>query len=66
VDAKKPRFFSSGTALREVELETGSLKLGSISKFESGHVYQGGSKMIFSLLSGAKVCHSYSIPFYRV
>ena len=54
MDAKKPRFFSSGSTLREVDLETGALKLGTITQFEKGHVYQGGSKKIFSLLSGAK------------
>jgi len=53
VAAKKPSFFSSGTALREVNLETGTLSVKNITKFEKGKVYNGGSMSVFSRLSGS-------------
>merc|ERR1712232_1126863 len=44
---------SSGTALREVNLETGTLSVKNITKFEKGKVYNGGSLSVFSRLSGS-------------
>lgn len=41
--ACKPLFFSSGTTLREVNLETGNLKIGTENAFQKGRVYQGGN-----------------------
>lgn len=55
VGARKPSFFSEGNTLREVNLETGQLNVKKISKFEPGHVYNGGSMAAFSQLSGSKV-----------
>eukprot|EP00761_Pharyngomonas_kirbyi_P013571 gb/GECH01013600.1/.p1 GENE.gb/GECH01013600.1/~~gb/GECH01013600.1/.p1 ORF type:complete len:514 (+),score=137.57 gb/GECH01013600.1/:1-1542(+) len=54
VSAKKPRFFEQGTALREVELETGQLKLGKIRSFKPGKVYSGGNLETFRKLTGTQ------------
>nr|XP_054765397.1 cytosolic purine 5'-nucleotidase-like isoform X1 [Lytechinus pictus]XP_054765398.1 cytosolic purine 5'-nucleotidase-like isoform X1 [Lytechinus pictus] len=44
VDAKKPSFFANGTILRQVDLDTGSLKIGShVGRAQQGQVYSGGS-----------------------
>ncbi|PIK54000.1 putative cytosolic purine 5'-nucleotidase-like [Apostichopus japonicus] len=49
VDAKKPLFFGEGTILRQVDLETGSLKIGRHDgPFKPGQVYSGGSCEVFS------------------
>eukprot|EP01114_Cavostelium_apophysatum_P016809 TRINITY_DN4853_c0_g1_i1.p1 TRINITY_DN4853_c0_g1~~TRINITY_DN4853_c0_g1_i1.p1 ORF type:complete len:511 (+),score=117.41 TRINITY_DN4853_c0_g1_i1:87-1619(+) len=43
VAACKPLFFSTGTTLREVNTETGNLKIDADSTLRKGHVYQGGN-----------------------
>jgi 5'-nucleotidase len=43
VGAMKPLFFAAGTSLREVNLETGNLKIETNGTFQKGRVYQGGS-----------------------
>ncbi|GAB1607712.1 cytosolic purine 5'-nucleotidase isoform X1 [Argonauta hians] len=54
VDAKKPLFFTEGTILRQVDLKTGALKIGShTGPMQSGHVYSGGSCNVFTDLIGA-------------
>ncbi len=47
-------FFTQGTALREVDLETGNLKIENTVTFEKGHVYQGGSIELFDKWAGIK------------
>ncbi|XP_062570936.1 cytosolic purine 5'-nucleotidase-like isoform X2 [Saccostrea cucullata] len=48
VDAKKPLFFEEGTILRQVDKETGALKLGAhTGPIKSGQVYSGGSISVF-------------------
>ncbi|XP_052831811.1 cytosolic purine 5'-nucleotidase isoform X2 [Octopus bimaculoides] len=54
VDAKKPLFFTEGTILRQVDLKTGALKIGThTGPMQSGHVYSGGSCNVFTDLIGA-------------
>jgi len=52
VSAKKPLFFSEGTVLREVNLETGCLNFGHYTgKIKKGSVYSGGSTdLLFDLI----------------
>lgn len=55
VDSRKPLFFEEGTLLRQVDRQTGDLKLG----FHTGplmphQIYSGGSCDTFSKLIGAK------------
>ncbi|XP_076461422.1 cytosolic purine 5'-nucleotidase-like isoform X2 [Babylonia areolata] len=53
VDAKKPLFFTQGTILRQVDKETGSLKIGThTGPISSKHVYSGGSVDVFSDIMG--------------
>eukprot|EP01094_Clydonella_sp_ATCC50884_P030488 TRINITY_DN996_c0_g1_i1.p1 TRINITY_DN996_c0_g1~~TRINITY_DN996_c0_g1_i1.p1 ORF type:complete len:453 (+),score=164.78 TRINITY_DN996_c0_g1_i1:620-1978(+) len=52
VGAKKPLFFSEGTTLREVDLKTGSLKIGQIHELKEGHVYNGGSMRKLGEITG--------------
>jgi len=55
VDAKKPLFFGEGTALRQVDEETGQLRLGSYTgKHERGLIYSGGNSEVFSEFIGAE------------
>eukprot|EP00124_Ichthyophonus_hoferi_P000869 Ihof_evm10s37 gene=Ihof_evmTU10s37 len=55
VNACKPLFFSEGTSLREVNEDTGSLLLGTVTgQLEPGKVYSGGSSDIFCQLTGAQ------------
>lgn len=55
VDAKKPLFFGEGTILRQVDTETGALRVGThIGTLREGHVYSGGSCDVFTSLLGAK------------
>jgi len=55
VDARKPLFFEEGTLLRQVDKETGALKMGThIGPFHPGQVYSGGSCDIFTKLINAK------------
>ncbi|XP_058809826.1 cytosolic purine 5'-nucleotidase isoform X2 [Phymastichus coffea] len=55
VDAKKPLFFGEGTILRQVDTETGALKLGSHKgPLHIDEVYSGGSCDVFTEMIGAK------------
>jgi len=55
VDARKPLFFDEGTILRQVDVQTGALKIGThMGPFHAGQVYSGGSCDVFSELIGAK------------
>jgi len=55
VDAKKPLFFEEGTALRQIDEKTGTLRIGHFTgKHERGHVYSGGNSEVFSELLGAE------------
>ncbi|XP_019880637.1 cytosolic purine 5'-nucleotidase isoform X3 [Aethina tumida] len=55
VDARKPLFFSEGTILRQVDIETGSLRLGiHTGPLQQGQIYSGGSCDVFTKLIGAK------------
>ncbi|XP_022097681.1 cytosolic purine 5'-nucleotidase-like isoform X2 [Acanthaster planci] len=55
VDARKPQFFGNGTILRQVDLDTGALRIGShVGPFQKGQVYSGGSCDVFCDLIGAK------------
>lgn len=54
-DNRKPLFFDEGTILRQVDVRTSSLKIGShTGPFEPGQVYSGGSCDVFTELIGAK------------
>lgn len=57
VNARKPQFFAEGTTLREVNLETGHLKIGMTEKFEPGCVYEGGSIRLFEKYTGSRGDH---------
>jgi len=55
VDARKPLFFSEGTTLRQIDRETGALKLGMHTGPILEHrVYSGGSCDVLSKMMGAK------------
>ncbi|KAF2077245.1 hypothetical protein CYY_001434 [Polysphondylium violaceum] len=55
VGADKPRFFSEGTTMREVDTATGNLLITNVKdRFEPGKVYNGGSLSLFQKLTGAK------------
>ncbi|MCL4127990.1 UNVERIFIED_CONTAM: hypothetical protein GTU68_047543 [Idotea baltica] len=55
VDACKPVFFSDGTIMRQVNTDTGALKLGTpTGAMKKGHVYSGGSCDVFTDLIKAK------------
>jgi 5'-nucleotidase len=54
VSAKKPEFFISGTTLREVDINTGNLKIETADKFLEGCVYQGGSIALFDKYTGVR------------
>ncbi|KAL7077769.1 hypothetical protein ACQ4LE_003495 [Meloidogyne hapla] len=55
VDARKPLWFGEGTVFREVNTETGALKIGiPIGPLRSGAVYSGGSCEAFRRLVKAK------------
>lgn len=56
VDAKKPLFFGEGTILRQVDTNTGALKVGTYlgRTLQEGQVYSGGSCDVFTALIGAK------------
>eukprot|EP01119_Soliformovum_irregulare_P018681 TRINITY_DN5778_c0_g1_i2.p1 TRINITY_DN5778_c0_g1~~TRINITY_DN5778_c0_g1_i2.p1 ORF type:complete len:526 (-),score=132.72 TRINITY_DN5778_c0_g1_i2:56-1633(-) len=47
VNGRKPLFFGEGTTLREVNIDTGNLKIGTIDSFKPGRVYEGGSIKLF-------------------
>ena len=51
VDGCKPVFFSDGTIMRQVNTETGALKLGThTGELVQGHIYSGGSLLFSSLV----------------
>ncbi|EFA83853.1 5'-nucleotidase [Heterostelium album PN500] len=53
--ADKPRFFSEGTTIREVDISTGNLMITKVKdRFEQGKVYHGGSLSLVQKLIGAK------------
>lgn len=52
--ANKPNWFSKGSTLREVDLESGTLRISSITSFEKNHVYNGGNLRQFQALTGIK------------
>ncbi|EDO47687.1 predicted protein [Nematostella vectensis] len=55
VDARKPLFFGEGTALRQVDVETGTLSIGRYAgALKKGHIYSGGSSEVFCKLIGAQ------------
>ncbi|KAF5270377.1 hypothetical protein FQR65_LT05565 [Abscondita terminalis] len=55
VDARKPLFFGEGTILRQVDTNTGALKVGiHTGPFLKDHVYSGGSCDVFTEFIGAK------------
>lgn len=53
VNANKPSFFGTGTALREVDITTGKLKVTKIPDIvKEGSVYQGGNIDVFEKMAG--------------
>ncbi|KAK7571818.1 hypothetical protein V9T40_014290 [Parthenolecanium corni] len=55
VDARKPLFFGEGTVLRQVDTQTGALKIGThMGPLQKEQVYSGGSCDVFTQLIGAK------------
>nr|CAB3264465.1 cytosolic purine 5'-nucleotidase [Phallusia mammillata] len=55
VEAKKPLFFGEGTTLRQVDLDTGHLHIGSyMGELEKGAIYSGGSSDVLCDMMGAK------------
>ncbi|CAG7717894.1 unnamed protein product [Allacma fusca] len=55
LDARKPLFFKEGTILRQVNITTGALKIGThTGPLQPGQIYSGGSCDVFTELIGAK------------
>lgn len=55
VNARKPLFFGEGTALRRVDTETGTLRIGRYSgELKEGQIFSGGSSDVFCNLLGAE------------
>ncbi|CAB3382178.1 Hypothetical predicted protein [Cloeon dipterum] len=55
VDACKPSFFGEGTILRQVDVQTGALKIGiHVGPIQQGFVYSGGNCDVFTQMIGAK------------
>merc|ERR1711962_622004 len=55
VDGRKPAFFGEGTVLRQVDVNTGKLKIGRhTGEMREDSVYSGGSCDVLSKLIGAK------------
>ncbi|XP_054730817.1 cytosolic purine 5'-nucleotidase [Anastrepha obliqua] len=55
VDAAKPLFFGEGTILRQVDTQTGALKIGThMGPLQPGKVYSGGSCEVFTSFINAK------------
>lgn len=55
VDTKKPLFFAEGTVLRQVDTDTGKLRIGTYTgDLQNGTVYSGGSSDIVCDLLGVK------------
>ncbi|ODN06226.1 Cytosolic purine 5'-nucleotidase [Orchesella cincta] len=54
LDARKPLFFKEGTILRQVDTQSGALKIGShTGPLKQGQIYSGGSCDVFTELIGA-------------
>ncbi|XP_074546483.1 5'-nucleotidase, cytosolic II, like 1 [Halichoeres trimaculatus] len=55
VDTRKPQFFAEGTVLRQVDTDTGKLRIGTYTgDLKHGTVYSGGSSDIVCDLLGVK------------
>ncbi|XP_061589381.1 5'-nucleotidase, cytosolic II, like 1 isoform X2 [Cololabis saira] len=55
VDTKKPQFFADGTVLRQVDTNTGKLRIGTYTgDLQHGTVYSGGSSDVVSDLLDVK------------
>ncbi|XP_019127423.1 5'-nucleotidase, cytosolic II, like 1 [Larimichthys crocea] len=55
VDTRKPLFFAGGTVLRQVDTDTGKLRIGTYTgDLQHGTVYSGGSSDIVCDLLGVK------------
>ncbi|CAJ1070781.1 '-nucleotidase%2C cytosolic II, like 1 isoform X2 [Xyrichtys novacula] len=55
VDTRKPLFFAEGTVLRQVDTDTGKLRIGTyVGELEHGTVYSGGSSDIICDLLNVK------------
>lgn len=55
VDGCKPLFFGEGTVLRQVDEQTGKIRLGThVGEFQKGHIYSGGCCDVFMQLTKAK------------
>uniref|UniRef100_A0A8C5GXC1 Cytosolic purine 5'-nucleotidase-like n=1 Tax=Gouania willdenowi TaxID=441366 RepID=A0A8C5GXC1_GOUWI len=55
VDTRKPLFFAEGTVLRQVDTDTGKLRIGTYTgELHHGTVYSGGSSDIICDLLGVK------------
>ena len=55
VDSRKPAFFGEGTVLRQVDVNTGKLKIGRhTGALREDSVYSGGNCDVLSKLIGAK------------
>ncbi|XP_017478446.1 PREDICTED: cytosolic purine 5'-nucleotidase isoform X3 [Rhagoletis zephyria] len=55
VDAAKPLFFGEGTILRQVDTQTGALRIGThMGPLQPGKVYSGGSCEVFTSFINAK------------
>ncbi|GLD55250.1 cytosolic purine 5'-nucleotidase-like protein [Lates japonicus] len=55
VDTRKPLFFAGGTVLRQVDTDTGKLRIGTYTgDLQHGTVYSGGSSDIICDLLGVK------------
>ena len=64
VDACKPVFFSDGTIMRQVDCESGALKLGThTGKLRKGQVYSGGN-LGLSCVSGIILCCQVIANYY--
>lgn len=49
VDARKPLFFGEGTVLRQVDTQTGALKIGThMGPLQKEQVYSGGMFIVLN------------------
>jgi 5'-nucleotidase len=62
VDAKKPTFFGEGTLLRQVDTDTGALKVGTyLGRLQEGNFTFFDSKKILEELVNEKIFASINI-----
>ena len=54
VNACKPKFFSKGTTLREVDEENNTLKFIELKGFEKGKIYSGGNLQQFCVFTNTE------------